>query len=370
MKNTAKKKIVIKLGTSTLTGGTKKLNRASMLEIVRAVQRLIEKGFEVAVVSSGAIAAGRELLNYPDLPSDVSYKQMLSAVGQGKLFEIWEDLFSIYGLHIGQLLLTKADLENRERYLNARDTLLTMLDYGVVPVINENDAVAISEIKVGDNDNLAALIGVLIEADTVILLTDQKGLYTADPRHDPDARLISVVEKIDEHIISLCGGSGTSLGTGGMATKVAAAKTATDAGVKLIICEGSNPDQIPSLAQGHGVGTVFMPSVHPVESRKSWLSSATIAQGEIVVDDGARSALLKKGSSLLPRGITRVDGHFMRGATVDIKDLSGVVIARGITRYGADDLRRIQGHHSHEIESILGFMHGDEAIHRDDLVLK
>lgn len=370
MKGTSnRKKLVLKLGTSTLTGGTRKINRSCMLEIVRALRILIERGWQVAVVSSGAIAAGRELLGYPNLPSELCYKQMLSAAGQGKLFEIWEDLFSIYDLHIGQLLLTKADLENRERYLNARDTLTAMLDYGVIPVINENDAVAVSEIKVGDNDNLAALIGVLIEADEVILLTDQKGLYTADPRKDKDARLIDEVACIDERITALCGGSGSSLGTGGMATKVAAAKVATDAGVKLIIAEGSNPAQLPDLAEGKGVGTVFLPSDHPVLSRKSWLSSATIAQGRVIVDAGAANAILHKGSSLLPKGIKQVEGNFTRGATVDIVDAGGHNIARGLTRYGAEDLMRIAGKHSHEIESILGFMHGDEAVHRDDLAL-
>ena len=364
-----KKKLVVKLGTSTLTGGSNKLNRASMLEIVRAIRSLVTNGWQVAVVSSGAIAAGRELLGYPDLPSQMCYKQMLSAAGQGKLFEIWEDLFSIYNLHIGQLLLTKADLENRERYLNARDTLSAMLDYGVIPIINENDAVAVSEIKVGDNDNLAALIGVLIEADEVILLTDQKGLYTSDPRKDPKATLISTVEHIDEKIVALCGGSGTTLGTGGMATKVAAAKIATDAGVKLVIAEGSNPAQLPALAEGTGLGTTFLPSKHPVLSRKSWLSSATIAQGRVLVDAGAENALLHKGSSLLPKGIKSVEGNFSRGATVDIVSLDGRNIARGITRYSSDDLKRISGKHSHEIEEILGFMHGAEAVHRDDLAL-
>ena len=368
-KKNSKKRLVVKLGTSTLTAGTNHLDRPSMLEIVKTVKRLIASGYEVAVVSSGAIAAGREFLGYPKLSNDVSVKQMLSAVGQGKLFEVWEDLFAIYGLHIGQLLLTKADLENRERYLNIRDTVTAMLDFGVIPIFNENDAVAVSEIKVGDNDNLAALIGVLVEAEAVILLTDQKGLFSADPRKDPEAKLIREVKSIDESIEALCGGSGTALGTGGMATKVEAAKTATKAGVKVIICSGDSPQSIPDFVKGCGECTVFMPSLHPVLSRKSWLSSATIAQGRLTVDDGAYTALTQKGSSLLPKGISLVTGVFKRGATVDILNTKGRIFARGLTRYGSEDLGRIVGHRSDEIETLLGFSHGNVAVHRDDLVL-
>lgn len=364
-----KRKLIVKLGTSTLTGGSKRLNRAMMLEIVKVVHKLTSEGWQVAVVSSGAMAAGRELLGHPELPRDVCYKQMLSSVGQGKLFEIWEDLFAIYDLRIGQLLLTKADLESRERYLNARDTVDALFEYGVIPVINENDAVAVSEIKVGDNDNLAALVAVLVEADDVVLLTDQKGLYTADPRKDPKAELIRTVETIDERIVALCGGSGTDLGTGGMATKVAAAKVATAAGVRLIIASGDRPEQIPDLLEGRGEGTTFLPSEQRVLSRKSWLSSATICQGSLIVDEGAEKALADKGSSLLPKGLREIQGDFVRGAAVEIVNAKGQAIARGLTRYGSEDLRKIAGHHSHEIEDLLGFTHGDVAVHRDDLVL-
>ena len=363
------KRIIIKLGTSTLTCGMNHLNRAHMLEIVRTVSKLIEQKAQVILVSSGAIAAGREFLGYPDLPKDVRYKQMLASVGQVKLIEEWEKLFSIYNLKVGQILITRADLDSRERYLNARDTLFAMLEMGVIPIINENDAVSISEIKVGDNDNLAALSGVLVEADQVILLTDQKGLYTGDPRKDKNAKLINSVEKIDEHIIEIAGGSGTTLGTGGMATKIKAASVATDAGGELVIASGAEPSIILALAKGKGEGTFFKPSSKPVLARKSWISTATRAQGTIVVDDGAVKALLNKGSSLLPKGIVKVESDFLRGATVLVADEKGNVLARGLTRYSSDELNLICGKHSDAFEQILGFTHGDVAIHRDDLVI-
>jgi glutamate 5-kinase len=363
------KRIIIKLGTSTLTKGSKKLDRAHMLEIVRTVAKLVEKKAQVILVSSGAIAAGREFLNYPELPKDVRYKQMLASVGQVKLIEEWEKLFSIYNLKVGQILITRADLDSRERYLNARDTLFALLEMGVIPIINENDAVSISEIKVGDNDNLAALSSVLVEADKVILLTDQKGLYTCDPRKNKDAKLINSVETIDDHIFEIAGGSGTSLGTGGMATKIKAAQVATEAGVELIIASGDDPSIILDLVEGKGDATFFKPSKKPVLARKSWISTATLTMGAIFVDDGAAVAITSKGSSLLPKGIEKIENDFLRGATVLVKDMKGNVIARGLTRYTSDELNLIAKKKSDSFEKILGFTHGDVAIHRDDLVL-
>lgn len=368
--NKTKGRIIVKLGSSTLTRGGRALNRAHMLEIVRAVHSLIDDGYEVALVSSGAMAAGREIMDFPKLPPELRIKQMLSSAGQVRLFEIWADLFEIYGQKIGQLLLTKADLENRERYLNARDTLLTLFEYGVVPVINENDAVSTSEIKIGDNDTLASLIGVLAEADLVVLLTDQNGLYDKDPRKNADARLIKRVDRVDESVLALAGGAGSDLGTGGMLTKIRAAQIAQRAGVGMVIASGDRPQDLKALVEGSGRGTYFTPSDHPSLSRKSWLSSATISQGLIRVDNGAKNALERKGSSLLPSGIKEVTGEFLRGATVDIADESGRVIARGISRYSSGELKKIAGVHSDAIEGILGFTHGDVAVHRDDLVLK
>lgn len=361
--------IVIKLGTSTLTQGKNELNRAHMLEIVRVVAQMKEQGHRVTLVSSGAMAAGRELIkHYANLPPLLSSKQLLASVGQGRLIEVWSNLFAIYGIHIAQLLLTRADLENRERFLNARDTLFALLDNGVVPIINENDALSTAEIKVGDNDTLGAITACAIEADKLILLTDQKGLYDADPRVNPDAKLIKIVEKIDDKIIKLAGGSGTTLGTGGMSTKVKAAKIATQGGVELIIASGSDPSIMLDLINDQGEGTFFKTAVKPTELRKVWLASTTKPTGSIIVDDGALRALTERGSSLLPSGMLKVEGEFLRGAVIKIKGLNGVTFAKGIVRYTSQECEHICGCKSDEIESKLGFSHG-VVIHRNDLVL-
>lgn len=361
--------IVIKVGTSTLTSGKNELNRAHMLEIVRTIAKMKALGHKVTLVSSGAMAAGREVVkDAAQLPPVLSSKQLLASVGQGRLIEAWESLFAIYGIHIGQILLTRADLESRERFLNARDTIFALLEHDIVPVINENDALSTAEIKVGDNDTLGAITASAIEADKLILLTDQKGLYDADPRTNPNAQLIREVTKIDEKIIALAGGSGTSLGTGGMSTKVKAASIATAAGVELIIASGAEPQIMLDLICGKGEGTFFKTDKFSIDLRKIWLASATKASGKILVDEGAKKALLSKGSSLLPSGIVGIQGEFLRGAIVDIADLSGTVLAKGIVRYSHAELDAIKGHKSDEIESILGFSHG-VAVHRNDLVL-
>ena len=338
-----KHRIFIKLGTSTLTAKSKCLNKAVMLEIARTVHLLFEKGYEVGLVSSGAIAAGREALNYPNLPPEISSKQLLASVGQVHLIKLCE------------------------RYLNAKDTLEALFKAKIVPIINENDAVSISEIKVGDNDNLAALSAVLADADCVILLTDQKGLYTADPRENKDAKLIFKVDEIDDKIVSLAGGAGSLQGTGGMATKTA--KTATSAGVSLIIASGQDPSIVLKLVEGKGEGTFFTPSTHPVLARKSWIGSALRKEGELVVDEGAYKAVIERGSSLLPGGILSIIGHFDRGGCVEIKLKDGRCFARGLVRYNDNDLNLIKGHRSCDFEEILGYTHGDVAIHRDDLVV-
>lgn len=363
------KRIVIKLGTSTLTCGSPRLNRAQMLEIVRAAAKLRSQGHQVLVVTSGAVAAGREVLQDPKLPPVLSSKQLLASVGQGKLIEIWESLFAIYGLHIGQMLLTRADLENRERFLNARDTLFALLDHDIVPVINENDAVSTLKIRVGDNDNMAALIGMLAEAHLIILLTDQKGLYSADPRKDPKAHLIPVVTEITDDILNLAGGSGTSQGTGGMSTKVQAARTAVAAGIELIIASGKDPSLLVELANGRGECTRFLPQRQARQARKLWLSAAVQVSGSLVVDAGAQAALQQRGSSLLPSGLLRAQGKFERGAVVAVVNEKGEAIARGVTRYSAQELNLICGRRSDEIASVLGFSYGAVVIHRDYLVL-
>lgn len=363
------KTVVIKLGSSTLTLGSKHLNRAHMLEVVRVIAGLKKAGYKVVLVSSGAVAAGREALGDPQLPALLSTKQLLASVGQGRLIEIWESLFAIYDIHIGQILLTGADLDDRERFLNARDTLKALLDFNIVPVINENDAVCIQEIKVGDNDNLAAITGMLAEAAQVILFTDQKGLYTKDPRKYADAKLIREIHEINDEIYELAGGAGTSLGTGGMATKVQAAAIALKAGMELIIASGDRPEIVFDLVKGEGEATFFKPVHSPLMARKQWLSSVAKSAGKIIIDDGAKEALVNKGASLLPSGIVKIQGEFYRGSVVTLCDLQGRELAKGVTRYSFDEVDRIKSKKSRDIDAILGFDHGAVVVHRDDLVI-
>ncbi|MCW9733295.1 glutamate 5-kinase [Avibacterium sp. 20-15] len=363
-----KKTIVVKFGTSTLTQGTTKLHRPHMMEIVRQITQLHQAGFHIIIVTSGAMAAGRDYLNHPQLPPTIASKQLLAAVGQSQLIQTWEQLFSIYDIHIGQILLSRADIEDRERFLNARDTLNALLDNGIIPVINENDAVATAEIKVGDNDNLSALVAILAQAEQLYLLTDQQGLFDSDPRNNPQAKLLSVVEKITDAIRQIAGGSGTNLGTGGMSTKVIAADVATRSGVETIIAPGNRPNVIVDLAYGENIGTKFTVQTDRLESRKQWLFAAPSA-GTIIIDEGATSAVLIQHKSLLPAGIAQIEGRFSRGEVVKIQQSNGNVIALGIPRYNSDALNLIKGKKSQEIPHILGYEYGAVAVHRDDMVV-
>lgn len=364
------KRLVIKLGTSVLTGGTNRLNRPAMVEIVRQCAQLRQAGYELVLCSSGAVAAGRERLNFPDLPATLTNKQLFAAVGQSRLMLTWERLFEIYGLHVGQILLTRADVEQRNRYLNARDTLHALLEYGIIPVINENDAVATEEIRVGDNDNLSAVTAVLAQADLLIMLTDQPGLFTADPRTDPNAELIKEVAHIDDELRQLAGASGTSLGTGGMVTKLQAAAVARRAGTEVVIAAGKEPNVLTRLVlEGEAIGTHFVAEQNPLESRKQWLLAGAKPSGKLIVDAGAVDALVNHGRSLLPAGILHVQGKFGRGDTLIINGQDGREIGRGLARYTSTDLRRLVGAQSSEIEERLGYTYGAAAVHRNDLVL-
>ncbi|OOF57741.1 glutamate 5-kinase [Rodentibacter myodis] len=363
------KTIVVKFGTSTLTQGSAKLNSSHMMEIVRQIAQLHHEGFRIVIVTSGAIAAGRHYLNHPQLPPTIASKQLLAAVGQSQLIQTWEKLFAIYDIHIGQILLTRADIEDRERFLNARDTLHALLDNQIIPVINENDAVATAEIKVGDNDNLSALVAILVQAEQLYLLTDQQGLFESDPRKNPNAKLISVVEKITDHIRAIAGGSGTNLGTGGMSTKIIAADVATRSGIETIIAPGNCPNVIVDLAHGQNIGTKFVAHQSDrLESRKQWLFAAPSA-GVITIDNGAELAMLTQNKSLLPAGIITVEGRFSRGEVVKIRNLAGKNIALGMPRYNNEALQLIKGKQSHEIEAILGYEYGAVALHRDDMII-
>ncbi len=363
------KRIVVKLGTSVLTSGTEQLDRAHMVELVRQCAKWYQQGNEVILCTSGAIAAGKERLGLERYPDTLVEKQMLAAVGQSRLMLIWERLFEIYGIHVGQILLTRADVENRRRFLNARDTMQALLNHRIIPVVNENDVVATAEIKVGDNDNLSAFTVVLSEADLLLLLTDQPGMFTADPRKHPDAQLIPEIQQIDESLHELAGGTSSGLGVGGMATKLHAADVARRAGADVVIASGHAPDVITRIVNGERVGTLFPAMETPLENRKRWIFAGTIDGGRLYVDAGAKKALVRNGGSLLPAGITEVDGDFDRGDTVFILGPDGKEIARGISRYGSQDLKTIKGHQSDEIPDILGFGYGAVVVHRDDLIL-
>ncbi|MGB0947312.1 glutamate 5-kinase [Pseudoalteromonas marina] len=360
--------IVVKLGTSVLTGGTDKLDKAHMVELVRQCCELKKQGHQVVMVSSGAVAAGREQL-LKSCGTSLVDKQMLAAIGQGQLIHIWQSLFALYGVNVGQMLLTRADVDDRERYLNARDTLTALLSYNVVPIINENDAVATSEIKVGDNDNLSALVAILANADKLLLLTDQDGLFTSDPRTNADAKLIDEVTHINDELRQLAGGSGTSLGTGGMATKLQAADIARRAGVEVIIAKGAGSNVILKCMSEQLPGTRFLKLTAPKDGRKKWLLAGPKSNGQIAIDAGAIRALQNNGASLLAKGVTCAFGDFERGDLIDLIDTNNQVIARGLTRFSRSEVNKIKGAHSKNIAQLLSYDAGAEVLHRDDLVL-
>lgn len=361
-------KLVIKLGTSTLTQGTKQLSRRYMLEMARQIVHLREQGKQIVLITSGAVAAGRELLGNPNVERYWPAKQMFASVGQGRLMQIWADLFGLFNVQVGQLLLTRGDFSNRGRYLNIRDTLNCLLKHHVLPIINENDTVATKDFRVGDNDNLAALVSNLIAADRLILLTDQKGLYNADPRQNPDAQLIPFVKHIDDSILSLAGGSSAALGlgTGGMMTKIQAAHLASQSGTSTTIASYAFHNVLLEIAEGKSIGTLFLAETTTRESRKRWLLSEK-HQGIIHIDEGATHKLRYGGASLLPVGIVNQSSSFERGAIVQLVSPSKQPIAVGVVNYGSQEIQKLIGSHSKHIEDILGYSRGPEIIHRDNM---
>lgn len=363
------KTIVVKVGTSTLTRGTPRLSKPTIIELVRQIVSLHQAGHRVLLVSSGAMAAGKDHLGHPKLPTALPVKQMLSAIGQGQLMQIYSDLFGLYGVKVGQILVTREDLlRHRTRYLNARDTLDMLLANSIVPIINENDTVAVDEIKIGDNDNLSALIASLINADLLILLTDREGLFDKDPSEFPDAQRIVTVKQIDDDLRAMAGGPKSGLGTGGMQTKLQAAELAGRSGTETIIAQGTMPDVILRIMDGEEIGTRFLPTAPRVESRKRWLLAEPIS-GQLVVDDGAANVLRQGAASLLPVGITHVEGDFVRGSLVGVCDSAGIEFAHGLANYSSVELTQLCGVKSRHIEATLGYSYGDEAIHRDNFVL-
>lgn len=362
-------RIVVKLGTSVLTGGTPNLDWPHMVDIVRQCAELYNQNKEIIICSSGAIAAGKQRMNFPDLPRTLANKQLFAAVGQSWLMWNWERFFEIYGIHVGQMLLTRADTEHRRRFLNARDMLNAMLEHRVIPIVNENDAVATEEIRLGDNDNLSALVSILADADLLVLLTDQPGLFTADPRTNPEAKLIPEVLDIDETLRDIAGGTETGLGTGGMATKLQAADAARRAGTDVVIAAGAATDVILRAVARETVGTRFPALKTPLENRKRWIFAGPRPPGSVVIDAGAVTALVENGRSLLPAGIIQVNGPFERGDTISIHNKQQKELARGIVRYTSIDLKKLQGCQSKDIEARLGYAYGPVAVHRNDLIL-
>ena len=366
------KRIIVKLGTTLITGSTSHLDREMMSGLVAQVAQLQQQGLEVIIVSSGAVAAGRNKLGLTRKLKGVPYKQVLASVGQSHLMGIYEQLFKQHDIHIAQALLTKADLSERAGYLNARNTLLALLELRVVCIVNENDVVATDEIherKFGDNDNLSAMVANLVDADLLLLLTDTKGLYTADPRHDPNARLISQVARIDADIEQLAADTTGDLSTGGMITKIEAARLATSSGTTVIIADGREPEIILKLAKGEAIGTRLLPTTTKLESRQRWMLSGLCTRGKLVVDSGAALALKKQRRSLLAAGIEQVEGNFQRGDIVNIHDHEGQHLGCGLTNYDSVDIIRILGTHSKKIPILLGYDYGSEVVHCNNLVV-
>lgn len=367
------RRIVVKVGSSLVTNEGRGLDEAAIGEWSRQLAALVrgEGGAprEVIMVSSGAIAEGMKRLGWATRPHEVHELQAAAAVGQMGLAQMYETKLREQGMGSAQVLLTHADLADRERYLNARSTLLTLLRLGVVPVINENDTVVNDEIKFGDNDTLGALVANLVEADALIILTDQKGLYTADPRRDPTAQFVHEAKAGDLALEAMAGGAGSSIGKGGMITKILAAKRAAGSGASTVIAWGREPDVLVRLVSGEALGTLLVAQTQKKQARKQWMADHLQLRGAVVVDDGAATKVRDEGKSLLPIGMVSVEGHFSRGDVIAVRDASGAEIARGLANYAAAEARLLCRKPSSEFEKLLGYVAEPEMVHRDNLVL-
>ena len=363
------KRIVVKIGSTLITNNGVGVDHAMIERWAAQITILRERGVEVVLVSSGAIAEGMKRLGWTSRPHEVNQLQAAAAVGQMGLVQVYESAFREHGVSTAQILLTHDDLADRKRYLNARSTLTTLLSLGVVPVINENDTVVTDEIKFGDNDTLAALVANLIEADHLVILTDQQGLFNTDPRRDPNARLIREAKSADSSLEAMAGGSGSSLGRGGMLTKVLAAKKAALSGTHTVIVYGREPDVLLRLQQGETIGTRLISETIGLQARKTWLAGHVKTSGKLHLDAGTERALVQGGKSLLPVGVTAVDGVFERGEVVSCVDSRGREIACGLVNYSSSEAQKIARKPTAEIELLLGYIAEPELIHRDNLVL-
>jgi glutamate 5-kinase len=362
------RRLVVKVGSALVTNNGQGLSHDFIGDCARQIAALHAEGRQVLLVSSGAIAAGMQRLGWIARPHAMHDLQAAAAVGQMGLAQVYDSIFAQHGLKAAQILLTHDDLADRARYLNARSTLHTLLALGVVPVINENDTVVTDEIRFGDNDTLGALVANLVEADALIILTDQRGLFTADPRRDPAATLISEGRADDPRFAAMAGGAGSGISRGGMITKVRAAQRAARSGAHTLIVSGQQGDALLAAARGEEIGTLLYAVDSPLAARKQWLADHLQLAGVLTIDAGAAQAL-KNGRSLLPVGVANVDGEFARGAVVACRSTSGEEIARGLINYSSAETRRIAGHATRDIEGLLGYIDGEELIHRDNLVL-
>lgn len=364
------KRIVIKVGTSTITYANGKRNFSQIDRLAREISDLQNQGKEMILVTSGAVAVGVDRMGLPGKPKTIPGKQAAAAVGQGVLMHTYEKFFADYGQIVAQVLITKTEAIDRHRYTNTRNTFMELMRQRVIPIVNENDVVALDELKIGDNDNMSALVAGIVDADLVIILSDVDGLYTANPQTHPDAVIVPEVAEITPEIEASAGGVGSARGTGGMATKIQAAKAATSSGIHLVIASGTEKNAITRVLQGEELGTLFVSRENRLQFRKRWLAFGAKIAGSIVVDDGCTKAIRKAGGcSILPAGVFAVQGEFLPGSTVSVIDKDAHELARGLVHYSSAELEQIKGCNSGEIANILGHKNFDEVIHRDDLVI-
>ncbi len=363
------RRVVVKIGSNVLATPEITLDDGVVNRISADLSKVMDQGYKVIVVSSGAILAGRSKLGLKERPRLVRQKQAVAAVGQSTLMRTYEKHMERFGKRVAQILLTDSDMTHRQRYINARNTIETLFSYGVLPIVNENDTVAVEEIKFGDNDTLSGVVSQLVEADLLIILSDVDGLYTADPNKDPDARFIPLVETIDQEIYSIAKETPSIVGIGGMTTKIKAAHTAAKSGTASIIVNGRTPDVVSKLLAGEELGTLFLPQEDKLNCRKCWIAFTLKPQGSLIVDEGAYKALKEEKKSLLPSGIKEVKGNFDAGESVSIVSVEGKEFARGLVNYSSIEINRIKGVRSKFLEQILGYCTAEEVVHRDNLAI-
>jgi glutamate 5-kinase len=363
------RRIVVKVGSSILASVEKGLHHEVFAHLAKEISELKRQGYEIVLVSSGAIASGMEKLGYKTRPQSITQKQATAAVGQSRLMNIYEGHFSRHQHMVAQILLTRDDLSHRQRFLNARNTLLALLELGIIPIINENDTVVVDEIQFGDNDNLSALITNLIEADLLVILTDIDGLFDADPRRNPHAQWIPMVEEIDRYTGEMAGETTNEMSVGGMASKIQAAQKASRFGIPTVVACGTKREILHQILKGKEIGTLILPQKDALSSRKHWIAFNLKPKGDVIVDEGAKKAIVQKGKSLLPSGVVKVRGVFDRGDAVSCLGPRGKEFARGLVNYNVSELEKIKGLRSEKIEKMLGYKYSDEVVHRDDLVV-